>query len=368
MISAPNRLADSAPANADLVLVLANPRAGAASSKAAIARLVKAIGQKGLHALVITDLAELSAVAATAQADGRLRAVVAGGGDGTLAEVVNRTQPDMPLAVFPLGTANLLAGYLGLRAQPDEFAAMLATGQTVRLDAGRATWLDPQQTEEAAAGQGGAAAKKPARTAAIGDGAELAREVNEAAAPANQLASRIFLIVAGIGFDAAVVERLHRERTGHIRWWSYAKPIIESLRTYEYPVLRYQCAADAASTGAPPASQVARWLFVHNLPRYAGGLNFTPAAAGTDGLLDVCAFERGSLWNGLKYASRVWLGNHQRAADCRMLRTTRLRISADVPVPVELDGDPGGQLPVEIETLPARVRLIVPPAALARLA
>jgi diacylglycerol kinase family enzyme len=173
--------------------------------------------------------------------------------------------------------------------------------------------------------------------------------------------------VAGVGFDAAVVERLHRERTGHIRSWSYAKPILDSLRSYGYPALRYECAVGAAQPSSLPESYVARWLFVHNLPRYAGGLNFAPGAAGSDGLLDVCAFKRGSLWNGLKYASLVWLGSHQRSAECRMARTPRLRITAEVPVPVQLDGDPGGQLPVDIEVLPARVRLIVPLAAVARL-
>ncbi len=281
--SAMNRNVDRASAKADLVLIVANPRAGAGSSAAAIRRLVTAIHGHRLQAQVITDLAELSEIAASAQAEGRLRAVVAGGGDGTLAEVVNRTTPDTPLAVFPLGTANLLANYLGLQPRANEFAAMLATGAAVRMDAGRVTWLDFQRPDSGGAGEGGAN--------------DAARSVQNAARGAK---SRIFLIVAGVGFDAAVVERLHRERTGHIRSWSYAKPILESLRTYAYPALRYECAVSsaesisladtvslAANCGAvgspasdgqtkllPVDSYVARWLFVHNLPRYACGLNF----------------------------------------------------------------------------------------------
>jgi diacylglycerol kinase family enzyme len=37
-----------------------------------------------------------------------------------------------------------------------------------------------------------------------------------------------------------------------------------------------------------------------------------------------------------------------------------LRIAADEDVPYQLDGDPGGMLPVEVEVLPGRVSLLVP--------
>jgi diacylglycerol kinase (ATP) len=37
-----------------------------------------------------------------------------------------------------------------------------------------------------------------------------------------------------------------------------------------------------------------------------------------------------------------------------------VRIESDVPVPYQLDGDPGGYLPLEIEVLPNRLTLIVP--------
>ena len=52
---------------------------------------------------------------------------------------------------------------------------------------------------------------------------------------------RIFLMMAGCGFDAEVVRRLHQERTGHIHHLSYAKPILDSIRSYEYPELRVYC-------------------------------------------------------------------------------------------------------------------------------
>mgnify|MGYP001098769546 CR=1 FL=1 len=54
------------------------------------------------------------------------------------------------------------------------------------------------------------------------------------------------------------------------------------------------------------------------------------------------------------------LGRHHKLADWLAGRTTRLRIASDAEVPYQLDGDPGGFLPVEVESLPGRLTLVVP--------
>ncbi len=332
------------PATARLILIAANPRAGARCSQAALEDLTKALGRRGFEARVITDLERLTAVAAAAASDGQLRAVVAAGGDGTLAELVNRTSPQTPLAVFPLGTANLLANFLCLRPDPDEFAEMLAAGCVLRWDAAQAKF-GAVRSENPPEGRSPATSPQPGNC------------------------QRIFLIVAGVGFDAAVVERLHAERTGHIRMWNYAKPIVESLRSYTYPELRCECALAAQDGTEVETTSVfsARWLFVQNLPCYAGGLQFAPAADPQDGLLDVCALAGGSLWRGLKYLGFIWAGQQRQLADYRLLRVKRLRITCQSWAPVQFDGDPGGAAPLEIEALPGRIRLVAPPATIQRL-
>ena len=92
-----------------------------------------------------------------------------------------------------------------------------------------------------------------------------------------------------------------------------------------------------------------------------------PQAVGTDGLLDLCTFDRGSLWHGLRYAGGVLLGRHQRMADCHTRRVRRMRITSESEVPYQLDGDPGGTLPVEVEMLPGYLRVVVPAATAERL-
>ncbi len=156
--SSDNPRADRIPAHANRVLIAANPCAGAGGSTSLASRLAAALHTRRMHAQVITNLDELSQTIRAAQHEGKLRAVVAAGGDGTLQELVNRTTPDTPLAIFPLGTANLLAHHWNIKPWPDEFAEMLLAGNALRLDAGRATWLGAAARSDSAAGDERAAA------------------------------------------------------------------------------------------------------------------------------------------------------------------------------------------------------------------
>jgi diacylglycerol kinase (ATP) len=303
------------------VLISRNPNAGARSGESLIDRLTECLESEGLVVDTYTDIDRVAAESAAAMADGRLRAVVAAGGDGTVALVANRTDPGVPLMVLPLGTENLLSKYLEIDADPESVCRTICDGATVRLDAGRA-------------------------------------------------GERLFLLMLGCGFDAEVVRRLHSERTGHIHHLSYAKPILDSIRTYQYPELRVCCElaegsrcdgeTETEDAGKRQQVQRVRWVFVANLPRYAGGLSIVPDAIGTDGLLDVCTFKEGSLWNGLWYLGGIMTGQHQSWDDCRTVQARRVRIESDQPVPYQLDGDPGGFLPVDIEVVPQRLRLLVP--------
>lgn len=286
-----------------------NPRAGARAGDHHVQQLQTILGREGLIVHVRHCLDEVAAEAKQLHAEGELRCLIAVGGDGTAAEIVNRTTADIPIAVYPLGTANLLANYIGVRPNPPAFAEMILDHRALRLDAGLAN-------------------------------------------------GRVFLLMAGCGFDAEVVRRLHEHRSGHISKWSYAKPILSSIRNYGYPKLRITC--ESADGNCKPWSTTACWAFVANLPCYGGGLRLTPDADGTDGLLNVCTFNRGSLWNGLRYLGFVLARQQQRLTDCKMASGCRLKLESDFPVPYQLDGDPGGVLPLEIEVLPERLTLVVP--------
>ena len=62
----------------------------------------------------------------------------------------------------------------------------------------------------------------------------------------------------------------------------------------------------------------------------------------------------------LRLLPTVFRGAHVREANVEVHRARRVRISADRPFVVYADGDPIGELPVEIEAVPAAVRVMVP--------
>lgn len=239
-------------------------------------------------------------------ASGHLPAVVAAGGDGTIGLLANRLPSTCPIAIFPLGTENLLAKYLGLKPDPHELVEMLRVGRSVSLDVGQAN-------------------------------------------------GRLFLVMASIGFDAEVVRRLHRNRRGFIRHSSYFRPIWGAIHHYGYPPLRIEVDGNELS-GRPT------WAFIFNVPRYAMNLQIVPQANAFDGLLDLRTFYRGKLLSGLWYLANVLLNRHASLKDSTYRQATRIRINSDVPVPLQLDGDPAGTTPVEIVVVPKRLRVFAPEA------
>jgi diacylglycerol kinase family enzyme len=291
----------------DRVLIAVNAIAGASSAREVVERLTRLVADRGFSPEVQTDLSQVSQLANAWHAEGRLRAVVGVGGDGTAAALLNCTAPGVPITLLARGTENLLAKHYGIGATPESVAQIVAEGRPLALDAGVAN-------------------------------------------------GRLFLLMASCGFDADVVARLHQQRQGHIRHWSYARPIWDAIRGYEYPPLAIHL------TTADGRQQVlqSRWFFAFNLPCYARGLPLAPEATGEDGLLDVCTFGRGSLWHGLRYLTAVTLGWHRRLGDCCTAHVARVRVESPRPVPFQLDGDPGGILPLEIEVLRGRMTLLTP--------
>ena len=296
--------------DARCVLIGVNPHAGAQFRQAVVEDFRRKLVDLKFDTKVFHSVDELAAEAGELLAAGRLRAVVAAGGDGTIRLFADRTPVGTPLLVLPLGTENLLARYLGLTSSAEPLAQVVADGLTVKFDAGLA-----------------------------GD--------------------RLFTLVAGCGFDAEVVRLLHQSRVGHIHQLSYIRPIVEAILKYDYPELRVSFAHADASDGELTEQFTARWVFVINLPRYAGGLSFSPQASGTDGLLDVCTFKEGSLWSALLYLGSVMLGQHEEMEDFQRVQTRRLRVEPASPASFQLDGDPGGDLPADFSVLPGRLTMLV---------
>ena len=299
------------PESADHVLISVNPKAGRRSVRARVDRLSASLRKAGFQVDAKTDLAEVTEQANELHFQGQLRALVGAGGDGTAAELTNRTDPGVPISLLAAGTANLLAKHFRLSGNPEKLSQTIATGQLREVDAGRAN-------------------------------------------------GRLFLVMIGCGFDAAVVQQVHEHREtcsrrgGHIGYSSYFKPVWRSVRSYRYPEIQVYC-------GEASEPLRAHWAFACNLPRYGWGIPLAPKAEGDDGQLDLCTYVGSSLWRGMGFAAAAQFGGwHRRLRACRMLRTDKVRFVSDDQVAYQLDGDPGGVLPVEVEVLPKRLTLLVP--------
>jgi diacylglycerol kinase family enzyme len=85
-----------------------------------------------------------------------------------------------------------------------------------------------------------------------------------------------------------------------------------------------------------------------------------PSAAADDGVLDLRLFLQGSPIRTFGYYYNLWWGSHERLTDVKSIPVRRVRMEADVPVPIQLDGDPQGWTPAEFDVLPAAIEVVVP--------
>ena len=292
-----------------MIVVAANPYSGASDNRRRVEALARELAALGEHPCVVWDARERAAMLADRAAMTGCRAVVAAGGDGTVAQVINELPPGTPLAAFPAGNENLFASAYGFADDPAALARALAAGRTRTLDLGRASG--------------------PGR-------------------------SRLFALMLSAGLDAEVVRRLMAWRTTgstlrRVRRASYVAPLAASLFTYRHPPVRV-VAGEAAASGA--------YCVVANAPAYALDLPLAPGARADDGALDWVVFERGGLAALASYSWAVWRGRHLARDDVRMGRATRLTLDAAAPVPVQADGDPLGTTPVEVDVVPGALTLI----------
>lgn len=310
------------------VLVVSNPRATATTARE------QDVIMRALSSTAELELAETenrghaAALACRAMRNGT-DVVVAFGGDGTVNEIVNGLLTDgvhdhVPaLGVVPAGSTNVFARALHLPQTP-----LAATG--VVLEAIRSN---------------------SRRAISMGCVTQHARD-------------RYFVFAAGMGFDAAIVEGVEKQRSRGRRstHWLYARVgVREFFRTdRRHPHLsvelsdgtRYDDIHFAIVTNTDP------WTYVGNRP-----LHPTPGITFDTGL-GVYARRRMTA-PGLLFSMARISGARPRVgrfgAELAEDQAT-LTVIADQPVPVQVDGDYlGPQQKLTFRSVPAAIRVLAPP-------
>ena len=234
--------------------------------------------------------------------------VMAQGGDGTVAAcVTGLAGTDVPLAVLPGGTGNLLAANFDIPSDVEGAVEVALHGERRRLD-----------------------------VAAMGEDR--------------------FVVMGGIGFDAAMLRdadpRL-KERLGAVAY------VISGLRQLRRRTTRFELHLDDAA----PFTRVGQGVLVGNLGRLQGGLPVMPDARPDDGLLDVAVLRTRTLLDWARLAVGVLLRRRRNDPELEVLRARRVEVRCDRPQPVERDGDPAGETDhLVVEIVPRALTLCVPPA------
>ncbi|MCE9607325.1 MAG: hypothetical protein K8U03_20760 [Planctomycetia bacterium] len=298
------------------IVLVFNPKSGKGKSEARMRELAVAVQARNIDPICLDANDSAIEELRKRHALRKLSAVVVCGGDGTLNSVLNCAPPDLPIAVFPCGTSNLMSRRIRMPCNPQAAARVLAARKVQKFDCGR-----------------------------VGE--------------------RLFLLTLSAGFDAAITHCLEAQRHGPINRLSFVAPIYHSIREYDFPQLRITARRDGITPKSVGSTveYVSRWCFIQNLPGYALLLNFTPRADGRDGLLDYCLFERPGFLNGLFFIYRVLLGRHRLLKDCHVGRSQSIHVECLDPsktVSVQLDGEDAGTLPIDVEVVPNRATFIIP--------
>ncbi len=243
---------------------------------------------------------------------GGCRHVLAVGGDGTVNECANgifRQQAaptaEVTLGVMPIGTGNDWARTHRIPKDYAEVAALMASGTSRLHDIGVAAFADGNV--------------------------------------------RHFVNVAGLGFDAHVVEALPDRTLGPL---AYIVGLAKGL-------LNYRAVSLGLTIGERRIDTRAFVLFCA-IGRYCGsGMNVAPLAEVDDGLFDITLIQDLSRWEVLKSLRRLFDGTLLTHPKVIALREAEAQVEAG-PVPVEADGELIGHAPVRLSILPRALRVLAP--------
>jgi len=232
--------------------------------------------------------------------------VLAVGGDGTVNEVVNGLAcTSTALAVLPMGSGNGWAREQGLPLEPAEAARILSRGQIRSVDLGLA-------------------------------------------------GSRYFLLMAGIGFDAAVVRALSDE--GRQPLWPFGT-ILKGITV----AVNYLGEETVITLDDRQVSGQTLLVVIGNTRLYGGLVQITPHASIDDGLLDVCILQgKGGFQQLSQFALATILQVQEHTGGVDYYRTREVAISSQTPLNVHADGEPIGTTPMTFRVVPRALRVLVP--------
>ena len=236
--------------------------------------------------------------------------VVAAGGDGTINEVLEgMVHSEVPLAILPGGTANVLASELKLGTNLERLVERLPEFCPRRVSVGHLTC----------------------------DGGRV---------------SRHFLLMAGIGLDAHVVYHVNdaiKSRTGKLAYWLAG-----------WSLLGRRLAQIEVEIGG--RKRVCSFALASKVRNYGGDFEIARSVSLLDDEFEVVLFEGHSSLPYVKYFGGMALNRLSGMKGITILRTDRVVLSnvERGPAYAQIDGEFAGHLPAELRIVPRALTLLMP--------
>lgn len=214
--------------------------------------------------------------------------VVDCGGDGTLSEIVNGVVgTDVAVGTLPGGTANVWAHEMGISHQLRRAAMQLVTATRRRVDVGH---VDVN-------GKHGA----------------------------------YFLMMAGIGIDAAVMTRVNKKLKNRIGKLAIGLAAVEALPSVMIAPVQVDM------DGSHWQGKVSQ-IVIGNTRRYGGFTSMTPYAYANDGQLDACLITAATPLAGMRQLASLALRGRPSSATSEVYRAASIVIRSPIVFPLETDG------------------------------
>ncbi len=284
-------------------VIIGNPNSGRASSRGLLEHYADILRSGGLKTKVLNTEYPDHATELAAEAGDRL--VVAAGGDGTVNEVVNGLHKEATLGILPLGTANVLARELGLPLKAEKACHRILEGKSSRIDLGVAT---NRHGEE-----------------------------------------RRFTFVAGIGFDANVIYTVTPRLKRYLKALAF---VLTAFRVYaeeEFPAIHLHHG---------DTIYITQFVILANGHYYGGDFKVAREGSLTSGELEAILVERISALLRPDILGRILarqpLNSSMRSIGAREFEAR----SPGAEVPVQIDGELWGRLPMSFRIEPNALKVI----------